>query len=76
MGAGAEVGGVGAAFSLLVSWDESAELAPSLGADDCGGSRASEEGRGWRKRDSWGEGATGEAGSGIRGMGKSFFAIW
>lgn len=76
VGAGAEVGGVGAAFSLLVSWDESAELVPSFGADDCGGSRASEEGRGARKRGSWGEGATGEAGSGIRGTGKSFFAIW
>lgn len=76
VGAGAEVGGVGAAFSLLVSWDESAELVPSFGADDGGGSRASEEGRGARKRGSWGEGATGEAGSGIRGMGKSFLEIW
>lgn len=75
-GAGAEVGGVGAAFSLLVSCDESAELVPSFGADDGGGSRASDEGRGARNRCSWGEGAAGEAGSGIRGMGKSFFEIW
>lgn len=78
---GAEVGGVevGAAFSLSVSCEEPVEALPASfwAGEEEEASAGSEDGKGARKRGSGAGGGGGAAtGWGIRGMGKSLYAIW
>lgn len=81
-------GGDGAAFSLLVSWEEGPELSlllfvvvtggstPATEEDEVGSAGSEEGGRGARKRGSEGGGGAAAVGWGKRGMGKSLCAVY